>query len=111
MNSGECRVGTIENCERYRSQEDACDACEEGYYPSGTGNECLENTFTDDLCIEWDGERSNKCAKCQGNAFKFRMMNMCKSVLNDFNSNCIKWKNYYQCLECDEGYYLTNYDQ
>ena len=97
-------------CTKCKGLTNVCEICENGYYPDNNGG-C---SYTANCEISYKGE----CSKCVNNFFIIGKRNdsvvglkLCKSTNSNDLKNCKKISEEKgTCIECEEGYFLTDKD-
>ena len=119
-------IEIISFCKYYDSGYEKCDECKEGFYLLNSDNlNCYNISLEPDKYFTEDGGKKyfscekiiNYCEKCK----ERNECLLCKNgyIYNDNNISCVpeissckKYDiNYENCEECEEGYYLLNYDK
>lgn len=92
-------------CEEYNITADRCSSCEDGYFPSTDGSECIEYPTGIEGCEIYTSKYL--CSQCE--TLKYLSGEYCLAVPTEYLiDNCVYYSDKYTCNTCDSGYLLVD---
>ncbi|KAL7721076.1 CXXC-rich protein [Entamoeba marina] len=101
LNNGKC-VQPVNHCSSYVEGKPVCSECQEGYYL--LWSECEPILISN--CLRVSINDNTNCTSCYGNMVPSESGREC--IYSSTISNCIKYSNVNECIECHTGYFLTS---
>ena len=103
--NNECVLVCPDNCKECikRGFEIICIQCNDSFFLNGIN--CIPDYCISDFCINCETDYTLECEKCLNCDDK--EIFFCENILHSCDT-CIRTKQEYQCMKCNEGFYLSN---
>jgi len=103
INTNICLKGTVRYCEKYRTFDNICIQCLNGYYLN-SNNECIKHLAINQ-CKTYSQIAAHTCTECNLGYYPFTYVNLCEPV--ESIKNCSQYTaDGKMCLRCETNFFV-----